>query len=174
MFDRVSADGGNMPKAQSGNDRRTRALRKIFEPLHEMRSSRAPRPRARSLCVVSSSPHVRQSGERSNQRQSRSARVDAVGGLPRARALPSRSISSGARTTRRPLWTLSGSQSCSSPLLLVITRLGLRVTQQCCFSVTRGAGRGAAPQHAHEISWKQHSSISRYVSTLLNFEMTVG
>ena len=33
------------------------------------------------------------------------------------RALPSRSISSGARTTRRPLWTLSGSQSCSSPLL---------------------------------------------------------
>ena len=71
-------------RKRSGNDRRTRALRKIFEPLHEMRSSRAPRPRARSLCVVSSSPHVRQSGERSNQRQSRSARVGAGGGLPRA------------------------------------------------------------------------------------------
>ena len=161
-------------RKRSGNDRRTRALRKIFEPLHEMRSSRAPRPRARSLCVVSSSPHVRQSGERSNQRQSRSARVDAVGGLPRA-TLAVDLVRCAHHETAfvDPQWLAELLITSPSPGP-VITRLGLRVTQQCCFSVTRGAGRVPGTQHAHEISWKQHSSISRYVSTLLNFEMTVG
>ena len=50
-------------------------------------------------------------------------------------------------------------------------------TQQCYISETSAAGRGAAPQHAREVSRKDHSSILRYsilphVSFL--FGMTVG
>ena len=151
-------------RKRSGNDRRTRALRKIFEPLHEMRSSRAPRPRARSLCVVSSSPHVRQSGERSNQWQSRDARVGKVGRLPRA-TLAVDLVRCAHHETAfvDPQWLAELLITSPSPGP-VITRLGLRVTHKCYFSVTRGAGRATVPQHAREVSWKQHSSISKCIA----------
>ena len=162
-----------MPKAQrkrSHDARFARDYRAITQCAQ--RSRAAPiRPRASNLLIVGTRSHEQPEKQsviiaQSAGRHSRQIAAH----YPRGRSCPvsaPRDGLCGPSVARRAAHHLSFSWP-------VITRLGLRVTHKCCFAVTRGAARGAAPQHAHEISWKQHSSISRYTSALLIAEMTVG
>ena len=166
-----------MPKAQrkrSYDARFARDYRAITQCAQ--RSRAAPiRPRASNLLIVGTRSHeqpekqsviiARSAGRHSRQIAAR---------YPRGRSCPvsaPRDGLCGPSVARRAAHHLSFSLHSQAT---VSTRLGLRVTQQCSFAVTRGAGRGAAPQRAHEISRKEHCSILRYTSALLIAEMTVG
>ena len=85
-------------RKRSGNDRRTRALRKIFEPLHEMRSSRAPRPRARSLCclvVATRAPEWREKQSAAIAQRTCRRRRRIAARYPRGRSRPVRAPQDG-------------------------------------------------------------------------------
>ena len=150
----------------SGDDRRMRAPRHFIDPFDEACSVRAHRSRARSLRVFSSSPHMHTSDERSNQRKSRGLRVGKHRALRRAGLTVDRAqfITHGAavascQTTRSALSLLCPAPTCQ-------IGLGFLVTHKWSFAVTRRILAGAAPRHAHKVSWMYHSSISKYVASL--------
>ena len=155
-----------MPKAQRKRSHDARSARDYRAITRCAQRSRAApiRPRASNLLIVGTRSHEQPEKQsviiaRSAGRHSRQIAAH----YPRGRSCPvsaPRDGLCGPSVARRAAHHLSFSWP-------VITRLGLRVTQQCRFSVTRGAGRGAAPQHAPQISRKHHSSISRYVSAPL-------
>ena len=74
-------------------------------------------------------------------------------GAPRNRSSQRPDRSDHQRHCTPSPWTGCG---CLGPL-------GFLENVKCSFAVTSAAGRGAAPQHTHKLSRKEHSSIFRYI-----------
>ena len=88
--------------------------------------------------------------------------------IARCGAPASRSAALNSSRTVRPLRAvrpLGVPNHCSAQHQPAKSWLGFLATQQWSFAVTRRILAGAAPRHAHEVSWKDHCSILRYVDS---------